>query len=356
MVERLTLTDRDAAIRYDEVAGEGQRIFADSAFVDSTRDISDLDLLLVKKFHRAVSPVDPEDPWRLTRQDRSIARGEIADPSIFANWEMAGGPLEHMQLAPNAAKIIIRELKANLRESDFSSDFRVNSAIQTIEALDSNHTAAAVALHDEGREITHLFYTNDLIGRRLFQRIGIREDLTSILPDEDVMQVTNDEINRLEASMKVGGLSEEAIASIQEELAIKRRQVMESYFWEMNPEAVLVQIADEFGKRKGQTTELWQVEDFNPSTQRTWGENYTKRPRSGRPSDDHWREIITRHNENAPAYFAAMDAWVRSVSTLTLSDLCDKVNGSLSPTLRPIGEILPVTSEIYLMMHYCSGI
>jgi hypothetical protein len=64
-----------------------------------------------------------------------------------------------------------------------------------------------------------------------------------------------------------------------------------------------------------------------------------QRPSSGRASDDFMRkeiDNITRmqlHVNNVPRYFEALDAWVRSVSTLTLKDITTILQEKLSDSL-----------------------
>lgn len=299
------ILDKEANDRYEYVIGVGKKIFTDSALLDSSKSITRSDLDLVSQFHKIVSPVNPDNPWNVTKNEKAIDSSQITDPSTFNNWEEPGGPLEHINLASEAASIVLEELKSHLRPLDEKDEVWVKEAVASIESLDTNHVSAAAALHDEGREVTHLFYTNELIGRRLLQRIGIREDITAVLPDEEVMQVPLD-------------------------------QSMDEYMQNLSAEAIIVRIADEFGKRKGNTDQLFQPSDFDQEEQEKWAETYLKKPYSGRPSDRWGRQHLALHNANAHRYFLAMDKWVQTVSSLDLNDLTNKINSVLSPTLKPL--------------------
>lgn len=299
------LIDEEAGERYKYVVENGKNIFTGSSLLDPSQPITDTDLDLIATFHKTVSPQNPNHPWRLTKEERSIEQGQIADPSTFGNWESVGGPLEHIQLAGKAGFEISKILKDHLKPEEEITEEWAKKAFEHIVRLDPHRIAAAASLHDEGREVTHLFYTNDLIGRRMLERIGIRNDIVGIMPDEVVMQVPQDES-------------------------------MIEYMQKMEPEAVMVRIADEFGKRKAGTNRLTMPNDFDAETQKKWGENYINRPYSGRPSDKWIREHLALHNANAPRYFEAMDEWVQGVSTLTLNELTEQLNTILSPTLSPI--------------------
>lgn len=307
------LVDKEASERYERVIGVGRRVFAGSALLDSSKPITAKEVDLIAQFHKEVSPENPQASWRLTREDRSIEKGQIVDRSSFGNWEAPGGPLEHIELATQAALIIVEELKTHLKSADSVSDQLAKEAINAVQGLNPYHTAVVAGLHDEGREVTHLL-SNEVIGRRLLQRIGIREDITSILPDEKVMQVSLDES-------------------------------MDEYMQHMNPETIIARIADDFGKRKGGTNRLQQPQDIDYKAEEAWAKNYLNRPFSGRPSDKWARERLPLHVENALRYLVALNNWVRGVSTLTLTDITRKVNEQLAPTLKPLVETVPLSTK-----------
>jgi len=291
------LVDQESIDRYHYVATKGREIFGESAIVNPLLPLTSADLVLVSQFHREVSPKNPQAPFKLTNV---MERGQ--DPSSFGNWELPGGPLEHMELAAQAALIIVSELKDHLMPVDSVSDQWAREAIEVIKELNPYHVAVAAGLHDEGRQITQMFYTNDRYGGMLLRKIGVRPDIIAVIPDEEVMQVP---------------LGKD----------------MDEYMQAMNPESVLVRIADEFGKRKGGTDTLLQPEDINPEAQRVWGDRYVKRPFSRRPTDRWWRGHIELHNDNAVRYVQGLDQYVRGISTLTLKDLTTKINTQLAPTL-----------------------
>jgi len=300
---KVKFTDVPGHERYKHVVGVGKQLFAGSALLDATRPVTKQDVQLIHDFHKTVSPKNEDNPWRLTRENRSLAAGEIADPSSFGNWEDPAGALEHMNLASQAATIVVNELKANSKSENMSEWAR--KARAKIDNLDPNHASAAAALHDEGREVTHLLFTNDRIGNQLLKKIGVREDIHKVLPDEQVMQVPLDER-------------------------------MDKYIQKMDAEAVIIRIADEFGKRNGATNRTLHPEDFDSSKMQGWAETFKNRPFSGRPSDQWARDNIDLHVANVDRYFQALDMWVQGVSGLTLSDLAQKIDDQLSPTLPPV--------------------
>lgn len=308
-----TLVDKEAGQRYEDVIKIGKRIFAGSAVVDPSKTITRRDVDLVAQFHGEVSPANPDVKWRLTREKRQIELGQIADPSSFGNWEAPGGPLEHIALATKAAEIVVRELQNNLKSEDKVNEPWAKEAVRQIREINPFHTAVAAGLHDEGREVTHLL-SNEVIGRRLLQQTGIREDITSILPDDKVMLVPPEEN-------------------------------MDEYIEHMNSETIIVRIADDFGKRKGGTNRLQQPQDIDRKDEEAWAQNYLNRPFSGRPSDKWAREHLPLHVANASRYLAALDNWVRGVSTLTLEDVTRKVNEQLAPNLQTLEEYAPLSSK-----------
>jgi hypothetical protein len=301
------LIDKEAGERFTFVVRKGREMFNNSPLLDSGRPISYADLEPITSFHKEVSPQNPQHPFRLDKKERGIAEGEIADSSFYSNWESPGGPLESINLARDSAPIILDFLISNLKLEDDSSADWVRKAMGELKSTKPEIVAAASALHDEGREITHIFYTNDLIGTRLLRKIGIREDIVSILPDEKVMLTPQTE------SM------DEAIQNLP--IA-----------------AVIVFLADDFGKRVPGTNRLFQPEDFSQEEVENWAENYLSRPFSGRPSDRFGRENMNLHVANVPRYLSAMDNWIRALTGKTLKDLALALNQELASSLPGLAE------------------
>lgn len=300
------LRDEPAAQRYEFIAKAGAKIFAGSNLTQEGIQVTDTDIELIHKFHEQVSPANPEHPWRVQKQeDLSWEDGQIVDPSYFANWEDPGGPLEHIRLCSKASTVILDELRKNLKDKKDVREEWQQETIEESENIDPRLLSAAGLLHDEGREITHIFLRNDLVGRRLLRRMGIRNDIISILPEESVMQTPPEEdMNR----------------------TIQRLQAT----------AVIIRIADEFGKRFPSANRLYQPEDFNAGDRDTWAKNYTERAQSGWASDRKMRKMMQRHVDNVPRYFEALDNWIQAVSTTTLKDITTRINDKLAPELEPL--------------------
>lgn len=298
-----TLVDHEAYNRYLFVAEKGIQLLGNTNLIEGGGKISSKDLRAIEKFHREVSPVNPSNQWRLKKRvfsGNEFSRGEIKDPSYFGNWESPGGPLEHIELATAATGIILTELKANLKD-ETQEDKGIAEAINELKKLNPYLIAATAALHDEGREITHTFFRNELVGEALLRRIGIREQILDIMPGEDVMQMAPED------------------------------SLVDKIF-ELSPSAVIVRIADELGKRKSGTNRLISIEDYGNK----WAKNYEEKPPSGWGSDAWMRQSMQLHIDNTPRYFRALDIWVKAVSNLTLENLSEKLNGSLSPGLKQI--------------------
>lgn len=298
-------TDPEAGDRYLFIAEKAGETFSGSALLDNSKKVTEQDLELIKQFHQKVSPVNPEHPWRLTTEQKSLDKGEIIDVSTFANWEMPGGPLEHIHLAMEAAKFVTEELKQSLKPEDEIKEDWAKTQLKVFDKLDPYLVAASAGLHDEGREVTHEFWTNDLIGNRLAKRIGLRRDIVDMMPKEEVMFTPPD-------------------------------KSMDQVFGDMPTAAVIIRIADEFGKRKPGTNRTLIRSDYDPKQQIEWGERYKQRPFSGRPSDRKMKENMDLHNANAPRYFEAIDNWLRAITTYDLQTLSQRISAELSPKLAEL--------------------
>lgn len=302
--------DPEAKERYDYLVRSGQRIFATSSLleVNTNRRVSDADLRLVHQFHYEVSPQNPQKPWRIEQQDRLAEK----DSSYYANWELPNGPLESIELAGIAADFFVREIRAHLYYPNASNPTWLNNAIYRLEVLDPNHAAAAGLFHDEGRQITHQFGVNEYIGNALLRRIGIRRDIRKVLPDEQVMFVTDQNGKPSQTAMD---------------------QVINN----LDAEATIVRLADEFGKREPTArTRIYTPEDYTLWDRQSWAKRYASNPNGGRPTDILSRTKLETQIANVPFYFESLDRWVRAVSKTNLKELTDKLGTNLNPILRPI--------------------
>ncbi len=219
----------------------------------------------------------------------------LSDSSKYDNWELPGGPLESFLLTGEAAEFFTREIMSHLRP-----EAHLN--------VDPFHAKAAALLHDVGRVLTHTYYSNEVLGSAALKKMGIREDIRNILPEETIMLTTP--------------VSQEA---------------MDRAIRSLDPAAVIVRMADEFGKRYPGSRRLYTPEDYDTWDRNAWAANYLSRPPSGSASEAFMRseaptivkgqEIGGRviktqmdlHVANVPLYFAALDSWVNSVSAKPLS-------------------------------------
>lgn len=299
------ITDKEAGQRYHHLVALGRKKFEGTALLNDSSQITDADIAALVEFHRESSPTTPKSPWRQAQEFRSRDEGQIVDSSTYGNWEAIGGPLEHINLASDAAKIITELIKKHARVLQENDPLWLHKAILEIQQVEPLHAVAAALLHDEGRGVTHLFYTNEVIGNALLRRIGIREDLRDVLPNEQLMLTPPDE-------------------DFNEALQ------------QLSAEAVIIRLADEFGKRFPRTNRIYQPSDYDAWDRDTWAIGYISRPLSGRPSDAWMRTQMQLHVDNVPRYFAALDNWVRTCTTLTLQELCEKLSERLNPTLQQL--------------------
>lgn len=308
------IVDPEAGERYSFVIGEGQKLLAGTAILDSSKPITAADVDAIRRYHKAVSPNNTENPWRLTPATKDLAAGEIVDPSNYANWEKPGGPAEHIELATQGAEVVVEYIKNHLKDPVEVEEEWAKKAIADLQSLNPHHTAAAAALHDDGRLVTHLFYTNEKIGKRALERIGVRKDIIEVLPDEAVMLTPRD-------------------------------QSMDNVLEQLPVEAVVVRILDEFAKRAIHTNRLKQIEDFRPAEQTDWSDRYQRKPPSGRITDQFMRERMPLHNENAWRYIKGLQKYVEQVTTVSFDSILNQLSDSLVPTLESLDKSKPFSSR-----------
>lgn len=296
------ISDIEAGKRYEYIVDAGRRIFAGSALVDPLKVIGRDDLELIRRFHGEISPMNPQSPWRLKGRGAQRREGAIVDPSTYENWELPGGPLEHIGLATRAAEIIVREIQQNLKTEKEVGDDSLRKIIRELEHINPLHTAAATAFHDEGREITHIFFTNEKIGAAMLRKMGVRADIREIIPDETIL-----------------------LLPPEEDMTLAVRH--------LKPETVMIWIADNLGKRKPGSNRLLISEDFDATTQEEWASGYINKPFSGRATDRFFRENVSLHNKNGVRFWKAIKLYISDATHLTIKDLESELTDRLGPTL-----------------------
>lgn len=296
-----TVPESDIAQRFKFVVETGLKIFGGSALTDSSQPIAQTDLDLIPLFFRreqGVAPTRPDAPWRLSALTNTDPRfngprpdgkpWRPVDGSYFGNWEAPAGPLEHIILAQKAGEFFTNQIKQHLRPD------LADSEAQEMRSLSAKHAAAAAGLHDAGRTITHAFWSTDMIGGAALNEIGIREDLRRVMPREEVMQTPLD-------------------------------QSMDEVIENIGPEAVIVRLADEFGKRQPGTSHTYLVSGYEEWVTSggadKWAETYTSRPGTGLKYETKFRENVQLHKDNVGRYFAALDKWIQNRTTLNLGEL-----------------------------------
>jgi hypothetical protein len=284
--------------RYQFIVEEGRKIFQNSGIIDSSTPITEADIDKVHRLHKIISPKKWENKT-------VILHKEIDDPSTFGNWEDPGGPLEHINLAMESAPILLAEVLKNLKSEGEVDNPRIKEIIQKLKTVNPNLLAVAAGLHDEGRELTHIFLRTDLVGGSLLNKIGVIDEVKQILPEEKLMLTPLDK-----------DMNEEVL--------------------DMSPEAVLIRIADDFGKRMGGTGRLMQPSDIKSDSQEAWAKRYRERPQSGAASDAWMRKKFDLHNTNAPRYLTALNNWLVNVTGKPLEYYTQTLNTELAPTLPSI--------------------
>lgn len=307
-IERTKLDDPELRERFIDIMQVGKRIFSESALLDPEKQIRSTDLIKVGEFLGECSP--QRSGWRLENKfdkekiEQRKNERKYTDWSTFGNWSEPGGPLESFELASEAGAIILGLINDN--PPDIDSEEWVLNARKKLDKVDPNLLRVAGLLHDSGRLLTHLFLTNEKIGNLLLKKIGIRDDIISILPDEKIM-----------------------LASPYTS--------MDKVIQQTDPSAVILRIADEFGKRYPGSNRLYNPGDYDAFNREQWAANYVNKPPTGRASDRVMRSKMPLHVQNVPRYFSALDTWVRQVSTIDgLDEIADTLNTELSPVLAPL--------------------
>lgn len=284
--------------RYQFIVEEGRRIFQGSGIVDNSITVTETDIDKVRQLHKIISPKN----WDYKT---TIGPKEIEDPSTFGNWEDPGGPLEHIHLAMESAPILLEEILKNIKSVDGVDDSRVKSAIEGLKKANPNLLAVAAGLHDEGRELTHIFFRTDLVGGSLLNKIGVIDEIKKIFPEEKLILTPLD-------------------------------QSMDEAVLDMSPEAVLIRIADDFGKREKGAERLIQPNDITEDSEKEWADGYEKKPFSGAASDAWMRKRFKLHSLNGVRYVAALSNWLIATTGKPLEHYTQLLNDKLAPTLPPL--------------------
>lgn len=299
------LVDNAAGERYNFIVTEGSNIFSKSPLTINGAPITAQDVALIDQFHTAVSPTNPAHPWRLqpefivhTQAEAEAYRnaGKIIDTSFYANWDVPGGPLEHIRLATNAGRIITEFLQNHLKDSEQRG---------TLESLNPYLISAAAAFHDDGRLVTHL-PTNGPLGKRMLQRMSIREDIIDAIPDEEIY------------------------------FQVPLNESMEEAVMRINPKKLIIGLADNFGKRYPGTNRLFQPSDISSEHMQGWADSYAQRPQSGRPSQRAFVAGLPLHLRNDDRILPGFDHWIRTVSNTNLQAVINELDQQLTPMLPTI--------------------
>jgi hypothetical protein len=276
--------DRELHERFQYVTTIGQEIFTGSAIVDSARRIERSDIDLIFEFYKATSPVNPSSPWRVVaRPVESFAADQIVDTSSFGTWEQPSGMLEHLLLTSQAAEFLVRRLGIE-------------------DQVDPLYAAAAGALHDP-RLFTHLFYPNEIIGRRLLLNVGVRPEIINAMPKENLF------LN-------------------------PTHQALQAAINSLPLDALLVRFADQFAKRVKGTDRIPTLEEVLAFDSVGWGKANTDRADSRRPSDAWWISQLPIHLANVSQFFTAINARIEETGNLSVRELSVELNQELSPALR----------------------
>lgn len=280
--------------RYTFIVAEGRRILSDSAITNPSKTVSSSDIALINRLNQTVAPSKATPITDTTPQ--------IFDPSTFDNFTKPGGPLEHINLTVIGSQILFHEIISFLHPVTTGMPEWKKRDILEIGNINPYHLAASAGLHDFGRNVTHIFGRTELVGDSLLNKIGVRRDIISILPQEKVMLTPEEQdINDVIKSMPA--------------------------------EAVIIRLTDEFAKRKPGAQRLFTREDFTEATQEEWARRYVSRPESGAPSDHWMRKRIPLHNKNMPRYFEALNNWLIELTGRPLKYYTDVLNDHLASTL-----------------------
>ncbi len=297
------------ARRYEMVAETARSMLDGSGIIDPAKPITEQDPPLLVQVRTVISPNRYKTPW--AEMDGTPSKGGIVDPSTFGNWELPGGPKEHIDLTMQAADPVTETIRFHLLDTHEVSDEWAKRAIEQLQAVDKNHLAVVMGFHDFGREaLTHIFGTTELVGGSLLNKIGVVEHIKDKLPSERLMLTSPNED-------------------------------MFEVFKGMHAEAVVARYIDEFAKRKPGMNRLMQPDDFDPAAQEAWAARYLSKPSSGVPSDSWMRRRFPLHNQNAPRYFDAMDRWFVALTGQGIRYHAQELNQRLAPTLVS----LPTSSE-----------
>lgn len=125
-------------------------------------EVTTQDLEILERFYTAASPT-PEN-W--------------PEPSSTPNWSEEYGTHEHLQLAQVAATVLTEKLQE-------TTQGKTDEESERIKAINPTEMAALGLLHDLGRVVIHSIYRTDAVSKMLFDRLGIRPDLTAKLHSID---------------------------------------------------------------------------------------------------------------------------------------------------------------------------
>jgi hypothetical protein len=263
---------------------------------------------LIPQYHLQ-KPSLPEGVTEQQYAKELVMSGVQYDPSTYANWEDLAGTGVHLELVPEAADIIFYLIFQNLKTNRTDVPEPFQRAYD--ELLGGNReqaklkTIIAGAFHDVGRLVRQTFLVNERDGNVLLREMNVRPDIVKIITGEEVMQ---------------GSGREDTIRIIQQ----------------MDPLAVLVRMADEFGKCKNNQGELYTLEDYRRWDGSKWAQGYTQRPYTGDPRDLRFRSMVQRHVLNVQDYFDTLDLFVSALTNINLATLSTQLSSTLQPKVQEI--------------------
>lgn len=311
---RGVLVDREAGERFVDVADTLRRVLVagQSPLLEEykhLRSVDEADINLWTNTRRVLSPLRKGYEWRpksrATTSDwhqRKIENGRIADNSFYGNWESPDGPLEHIELATRCGMWGMPIILQHLKDPNEVDDPRIADTIKAIRDTNQFLVIAGVAMHDDGRLVTHL-PSNGPIGKAMLRKIGVRPDIAGIIPDEETFfgAAPDEDMNERMINAGFG--------------------------------RVLVTLFDNFSKRFPKSNRLYKPDDFTPEKMQAWADGYGKRPYSGRPSEKRFKDMLQLHVDNEKRVFDGLGWWLQSVTDLTLDQFTSMMNERFAPEL-----------------------
>jgi hypothetical protein len=124
----------------------------------------------------------------------------------------------------------------------------------------------------------------------------------------------------------------------EEIMQLSPDQSMDEAIEALSAEAVILRIADEFGKRQPGTNHTYLVSGYEEWVTSggadRWASTYVTRPGTGLKYETKFRENVQLHKDNVGRYFQSLDRWLQRRTTLTLDGISRQF--SEQTPLRPL--------------------